>query len=172
MRAIVAVDRNWGIGKDGSLLVNIPADKRFFRENTIGKAVVMGRRTFESLPGRKGLPDRLNIVFTRQDGYYAERAIVVHSIEEMDTLLGLIEPDKIMVIGGGEIYRMFLDRCTDVLVTKIDHEFDADTYFPDLDRNPNWYMDPSPESDPGIYETPYGPAHYRFCRYVNDALEM
>ena len=82
MRAIVAADEHWGIGKDNRLLVSIPQDMKFFRNETTGNVVIMGRKTLESFPGGRPLPNRKNIVLTRDPSYTVKDATVVHSVEE------------------------------------------------------------------------------------------
>ena len=99
MNLIVAVDRNWAIGKDNKLLVSIPDDMKFFRETTTGKVVVMGRKTLESFPNSKPLPNRVNIVITRDMNYDAKGAVVVHSKEELDKELEKYNSDDIYIIG-------------------------------------------------------------------------
>ena len=84
MKLIAAIDSNWNIGKDGALLVHIPQDMKFFREKTMGKVVVMGRKTLESFPGKKPLKGRTNIVLTTSSGYEAEGALIVHSLSELE----------------------------------------------------------------------------------------
>ena len=83
MRLIVAVDKNWGIGKNNDLLVSIPSDKKFFRQETTGKVVVMGRKTLESFPGGLPLKNRTNVVLTRNAGYRAKDTVIVHDIPEL-----------------------------------------------------------------------------------------
>ena len=100
MNVIVAVDKNWAIGKDNKLLVSIPDDMKFFRETTSGKVVVMGRKTLESFPNGKPLKNRVNIVLTRDENYKVKDAIVVHSKEELDKELAKYNSDDIFVIGG------------------------------------------------------------------------
>ncbi|MBQ3772896.1 MAG: dihydrofolate reductase, partial [Pseudobutyrivibrio sp.] len=111
MNLIVAVDKNWAIGKDNKLLVSIPDDMKFFRETTTGKVVVMGRKTLESFPNSKPLPNRVNIVLTRDAKYEAKGAVVVHSKEELNEELKKYNSDDIYVIGGESIYRLMLDEC-------------------------------------------------------------
>ena len=107
MYAIVAVDEKWGIGRDNALLFNLPADLKRFKELTSGHTVLMGRKTLESLPGGRGLPNRRNIVLTGQRGFTAERAEIVHSPAE-----ALLTADEdSWVIGGESVYRMFLPLC-------------------------------------------------------------
>ncbi|SDB55023.1 dihydrofolate reductase [Pseudobutyrivibrio sp. YE44] len=140
MNLIVAVDRNWAIGKDNKLLVSIPDDMKFFRETTTGKVVVMGRKTLESFPNGKPLKNRVNIVLTRDPNYTVKDAIIVHSKEELDKELEKYNTDDIYVIGGESIYRMLLDDCNRAFVTYVDYSYDADTYFPNLDEKPEWKM--------------------------------
>ena len=140
MNLIVAVDKNWAIGKDNKLLVSIPDDMKFFRETTSGKVVVMGRKTLESFPNGKPLKNRVNIVLTRDENYQVKDAIVVHSKEELDKELAKYNSDDIFVIGGESIYRMLLDDCSTAFVTYIDYAYDADTFFPNLDEKPEWKL--------------------------------
>lgn len=139
MKAIAAVDKNWGIGRDGGLLFHIPEDMRFFRETTKGAAVIMGRKTLESFPGGRPLPGRLNIVLTRDPTYAPEGVTAVPTAEEAErTALDSGRP--VFVIGGGEIYSLFLDRCEECLITKVDAAPEADAFFPDLDRRKDWIL--------------------------------
>ena len=130
MNLIVAVDSNWAIGKENKLLVSIPQDMKFFRETTKGKVVAMGRKTLESFPGGQPLKNRVNVKDT----------VIVHTIEEMVDELKKYDSEDIFVIGGESIYRQLLPYCTKAYITKIDHAYDADTYFPNLDEDPEWEM--------------------------------
>ena len=138
IKTIAACDRNWGIGKDGKLLVSIPADKKYFRALTEGNAVIMGRKTLESLPGGKPLPNRPNIVITTRKDFIVPGAQVVHSPEEAVAAAADTGTKDVFVIGGGEIYKAMLPFCEESLITRIDYAYDADTVFPDLDRDPEW----------------------------------
>lgn len=138
MKAIVAVDRYWGIGKNGKLLTHIPADLRYFKEKTLNKAVIMGRKTFESLPGQLPLPQRLNIVLTRDPSWNPDGVKVFHTKEEILDYVKNMRPEDVFVIGGGEIYRLFLPETEEILVTRIDYQYACDTYFPNLDDMPEW----------------------------------
>ena len=139
MNIIVNADKNWAIGKNNSLLVRIPADMKYFRQMTEGNIVVMGRKTLESFPQGRPLANRVNIVISHNPDYQVKDAIVVHSVEE-----ALQECKKhkgeVFVIGGESIYRMMLPYCSKVYVTKIDHAYQADTYFPNLDQLEDWEM--------------------------------
>lgn len=160
MNLIVAVDKNWAIGKDNKLLVSIPDDMKFFRETTSGHVVVMGRKTLESFPGGKPLKNRTNIVITRDKNYQAADAIVVHSEEELKSELNKYNSEDIYVIGGESIYRMLLDDCDVAHVTYVDYAYDADTYFPNLDENPAWQL--AEESE----EQTYYDLEFYFRKYI------
>ena len=159
MKCIVAVDSNWAIGKNNKLLVSIPADMRFFKEQTMCKVVIMGRATLESFPGGKPLKGRVNIVVTRDPKYYVPDAIIVHSVKEAAAAAAAYPADDVFVIGGASIYRQFLPLCDTAYVTKIDYAYDADTYFPNLDEAPDWEL--LEESD----EQTYYDLTYAFTTY-------
>ena len=139
MNMIVCADSRWGIGKKGELLVCIPADQRMFKEHTMGKVVLGGRKTMEGLPGKMPLYGRTNIVLTSQKDYSFGDAVIVHSIEEALKEAENYEGD-IYVIGGESIYRAMLPLCDTAFITKIQHAYDADTYFPNLDEDEEWRM--------------------------------
>lgn len=139
MNLIVAVDRNWAIGKNNQLIWHIPADMKFFRETTKNNIVIMGRKTLESFPQGQPLANRVNIVITRNPSYKVKGAVVVHSVEEAVEEAKKYE-GEIFVIGGESIYRAMLPYCDTAYITKIDHAYDADTFFPDLDADPQWKM--------------------------------
>lgn len=138
MNLIVAVDKNWAIGFENKLLVRIPDDQKYFREMTTGKVVVMGRKTLESFPNGIPLKNRTNIVITSNPGYKAKDAIVCGSMEETLQLLQQYKKEDIYIIGGESIYRQFLSHCDTAYVTYIDYSYQADTYFPNLERLPEW----------------------------------
>ena len=138
MDLIVAADKKWGIGKDGGLLASLPSDMAYFKEHTMGKVVVMGRKTLESLPGGRGLPKRTNIVLTTKKDYEAERCIIVNSEKELFEKIAEYDPDDVMLIGGGAMYRKYYKHCDKLYVTKIDADLGADTFIPDFDEDPNY----------------------------------
>lgn len=140
MNIIVAVDKNWSIGNQGQLLVSIPEDKKLFREETLGKVIVMGRKTLESLPGKQPLYGRTNIVLTRNPGYKVKGALICHSVEEVLKELQKYRSEDCFIIGGQSIYEEFLPYCDTAHVTYIDYTYSADTYFPNLDQDPSWEM--------------------------------
>ena len=140
MNIIVAADKNWAIGKNNKLLVSIPQDMKFFRETTTGKVVVMGRKTLESFPGGQPLKKRVNIGLTSDKNYHVNGADIVHSIDALLEELKKYPAEDIYVIGGESIYRQLLPYCDKAYVTKIEHAYDADTFFPNLDEDPQWRM--------------------------------
>ena len=138
MNLIAAVDKNWAIGKNNELLVSIPNDMKMFRQMTTGKVVVMGRKTLESFPNGLPLKNRVNIVLTKNQNYQVKGAIIVHSVEEVLEELKKYDSEDVYVIGGEQIYRQMLPYCDTAHMTKIDHAYEADAYFPNLDEKEEW----------------------------------
>ena len=136
---IVAVDKKGAMGCNNSLLCHLPDDLKFFKQITIGKTVIMGRKTFESIG--KPLPNRRNIILTRQPNYTAEGCVVIHSIPECISFLeeNEMKESEIFVIGGGSIFDQTFINCDKILITIINNSFEnADTFFPkfkELDEN-------------------------------------
>lgn len=159
MNLIVAVDKNWAIGYEGDLLVKIPEDLMFFKEKTTGKAIIMGRKTLESMPGGKPLPNRFNIVISNQKNYKVEGAVVVHSLEEALQAVSGYKEEEIFIIGGETIYRQMLTGCKVAYVTKIDNAYQADAFFPCLDELEEWKL---VEVTEGAEEQEL---KYQFCTY-------
>ena len=159
MNLIVAVDENWAIGKDNKLLVSIPSDMKFFRETTTGKVVVMGRKTLESFPNGLPLKNRTNIVLTRNRDYQVKDAIVVHSVPELLVKLDKYSSEDVYVIGGDSVYQELLPYCDVAHVTKINHVYAADSWFPNLDETGEWEI--TGESE----EQTYFDLEYMFVRY-------
>lgn len=140
MNLIVAVDKQWSIGNQGQLLVSIPEDKKLFREETLGKVIVMGRKTLESLPGKQPLYGRTNIVLTRNQDYKAKGALICHSLLEVMEELKKYRKEDCFIIGGQSIYEQFLPYCNTAHVTYIDYLYSADTHFPNLDKDRGWAL--------------------------------
>jgi dihydrofolate reductase len=166
MNLIVAAEQNWAIGLKNELLVKIPQDHFFFREKTMGNVVVMGRKTLDSLPNGLPLVGRINIVLTKNKNFQGENTIAVHSPEELLNKLKLYKSKDVYVIGGESIYRLLLPYCNTAYVTKIFHSFDADTYFPDLDKMEEWKIVSSSEE-----KTHLG-LNYMFLKYKNKGSQM
>ena len=159
MNLIAAVDKNWAIGLHNKLLVSIPADMKFFREVTTGNVVVMGRKTLESFPNGQPLKKRTNIVLTSDPDYQVKDAVVVHNMDELHEELKKYPSDSIYIIGGESVYLQLLDECDVAHITKIDYEYEADAYFPNLDENPEWEI--TADSD----EQTYFDLEYYFYKY-------
>lgn len=134
MNLIVAVDRNWAIGKGGDQLVYIPADLKRFKELTLGHPVILGRKTLATFPGGRPLKGRRNLILSATPGYTVEGAEVCPTLQAaLDAA-----PEDSFVIGGESVYRALLPYCRTAYVTKIDAAFPADRYFPNLDEDPAW----------------------------------
>jgi len=187
MRSIVNVSENWGIGKNGDLLARIPEDMKRFRKCTKGKVIVIGLNTLKSFPGMRPLPGRINIVLTEAlsmipmesikawDCYIddvsvgddlkflgtpeATVMIACTSPEEVLDIVGLFNGDDVYVSGGASIYKLFLPWCDTALVTKNDSKVEADTFYPDLDSDPDWEMTEEEETQE------YDGIHFRYTTY-------
>ena len=159
MNLIVNVDSNWAIGYRGKLLVSIPEDTKFFRSETTGKVVVLGRKTLDTFPGGQPLKNRTNIILTRNPNYQVKGAIICHSVEEVLEELKKYNSEDVYIIGGDSIYKEFLPYCDVAHVTRTDHVYDADAWFPNLEEDPAWVL--TGESE----EKTYFDLEFRFCRY-------
>ena len=137
MELIVAVYDDWGIGKDGTQPIALSADRKFFRQTTKGAMVIVGRRTIEDFPGQQPLPGRVNVALTRSSGEIPGFTIA-HSPEDALELSKTAE--RAMVIGGGSIYRQMLPMCDTAYVTKVQTLVESDTFFPNLDNDPEWCL--------------------------------
>ena len=137
MTIIACVDRNWGIGYDGKLLFDIPQDMEHFKKVTAGKTVIMGRRTFDSLRV-KPLPDRRNIVLTKNRDFSFEGVEAAHSIDELLKLTADAKSGDVAVIGGSQIYRQLLGYCDTAYITKVYARTHADSFIADFDSLEDW----------------------------------
>ena len=149
MNLIVAVDENWAIGCKNDLLVRIPADHKFFREETTGKVVVLGRKTLETFPQGLPLKNRTNIILSSNPNFTVKDAIVVHNVEELLEELKKYPSDDVYIIGGESVYRQMLPYCDVAHVTKIDRVYEADAHFPNLDEMEEWQI--TADSDEQVY---------------------
>ena len=165
MNAIVVVDNNWAIGREGGLLFNLPRDMERFRALTKGGTIIMGRRTLASFPDGM-LPDRRNIVITRNGNLVPPEAEVTPDPRGAVELAATDDPDKVWVIGGGSVYAALLSQCTRAYLTRVDTiaQGEPDTYFPNLDRLPGWEVEETgePITESGVT--------YRFVQYINRNL--
>lgn len=184
MNAIVAVDQNWGIGKDNDLLVRLPSDLQYYKEKTQGRCVIFGQRTLESLPGGKPLPKRNHIVLSDDmnfeiplrknmimsdvpgEGTTEEKpytCTLCHTKDEVLEAVRAVEaadddPEAVFICGGASIYELFLEDCDAFYVTRIEHVFDADRFFPNLEEHGfhmTWASEPMEEEG----------YTYRFTKY-------
>lgn len=162
MNLIAAVDKNWAIGHANKLLVSIPNDQKHFREETLGKVVVLGRKTLETFPGGLPLKGRTNIILTTDPEFSAKEAIIVHSKEELFEELKKYDSKDVYIIGGDSVYKMMLPYCDTAHITKIDHVYHADTYFPNLDEAPDWKITADSE------EQTYFDLEYVFLKYEKE----
>lgn len=143
MELIVAVYDDWGIGKNGTQPVALSADRKFFRETTRGAMVIVGRRTVDDFPGKKPLPGRINVVLSRKRDEIPGFQLC-GSPEEAEKLAKTV--DRAMVIGGGSIYKQMLPMCDTAYITKVHATPESDTYFSNLDEDPNWILESVLES--------------------------
>lgn len=164
MNLIAAVDKNWAIGMNNKLLVHISDDLKRFRRMTIGKVVVMGRKTLESFPGGQPLKDRINIVLSKDVTYQPEGVIAVHSMEELTGELQNYKSEDVYVIGGESVYQQLLEQCDTAYITKIDYAYQADAWFPNLDQMDAWQIVEESE------EQTYFDLEYYFVTYRNHSV--
>lgn len=160
LNLIAAVDRNWGIGKDNQLLRPIPEDLKRFSSLTRGNLIIVGRKTLESFKDKKPLPDRLNVVLTRDKDYACEGAVIVHDLDE---LFKAIEnyPGEVYVCGGETVYRQLLPYCSKALITQIDEAFPADSYMENLEQSKEWI-----KTQVGEWQTSKVNVNFRYVDYV------
>ena len=152
MELIVAVYDDWGIGKDGTQQIALAADRKFFRETTRGAMVIAGRRTIADFPGQKPLPGRVNVVLTRTKQEIPGFTVATSPEEAMELAK---TAERAMVIGGGSIYRQMLPMCDTAFITKVHCTPESDTFFPNLDADPEWELESvlqSGEEDGIAYE--------------------
>lgn len=165
MNAIVVVDQNWAIGREGDLLFSLPTDMKRFRSLTLGGTVILGRKTLDSFPGGRPLPQRRNIVITRNVDFDRAGCEIAASPEAALALAAGTEPEKLWIIGGGSTYTALLSRCRRVYLTQVNEEAEgADTFFPNLDKLPGWVVESRGEP---LTENGHT---YRFINYINSRL--
>lgn len=158
MKAIVAVSSDWGIGYKNKLLFHIPEDMKRFKELTIHNVVIMGRKTFESLPNQNPLKDRTNIVITSSSKEFG-KDVITTTFENLQDILGMYQSKNCFVIGGESVYLQLLDRCDIIYVTKIFKSVEYDKKFVNLDRVGGWKC-----VEHSSVKT-YNDIRYQFCTY-------
>ena len=159
MNIIAAVDNNWAIGNKNELLVRIPNDQKFFREETMGKVIVLGHRTLLTFPQGMPLQGRKNIILSRDTKLQVKNGLVVHSLKELGEELKQYDSEDIYIAGGESIYQQLLPYCDTAHITKIDRSYEADRYFPNLDRMSEWQITQDSE------EQTYFDLEYVFLKY-------
>ena len=159
MNAIVAVSEDFGIGREGGLLFPLREDMRYFRRMTLGKTLIIGRKTLDSFPGGRPLPNRRHIVFTRDPAFEREGVTVVHDLAELAEAVRDIPEEELFVAGGGQIYRLLLPYCRTLYVTRVKAQAEAEVFFPDLRKEPSFRLmkRSAPLCENGI--------RYYFCVY-------
>jgi len=165
MNYIVAVDKNWGIGKDNDLLFSLSGDMKYFKETTMGSTVIMGDRTLISLPKSQPLKGRDNVVMTLDENFNSEGITLCHSVEELGRYLDEKKPEKAFVMGGATIYNLLYDYCEYAYITKVDAVGDADVFIKNLDTIDHWEMIEESEvmEEKGL--------KYTFCIYKNNQVK-
>lgn len=156
---IVTVDNNWAISKEHKPLITIPEDVKFVRDTTYGQIIIAGRHTFEHTFSGKVLPNRTMIIVSKDESYKVKGAVIVHSTPEAYSAAKSMNRD-IYVLGGKGIYADFLKYCDEIHVTAVDYSYTADSYFPNLDKLPEWVM-----VDESEEQTHFDVVYY-FRRYV------
>ncbi len=163
MNAIVAVDKNWGIGKNNDLLFSIPEDMKFFRETTKGKVVVMGANTLRSFPNGNPLKNRINIVLSTT--IKRDDCIVVKTLDELFNEIKKYDKEQVFLIGGAKLYKTLLSYCEQVFVTKVDADGKAEVFFENLDKLENFEL---------IYESEVVNSNgydFKFTTYKNNKVK-
>lgn len=157
---IAAASDNHALGKDNQLIWHISNDLKRFKQLTSGHAIIMGRKTFESMP--KALPNRKNIILTRNASYQANGAFVAHTIKEALELAG--DDSQPFIIGGGEIYTLFLSVADTIELTRVHDHFEADAFFPEIDLQ-DWTL-VGEEKNEATQDQPYA---YSYLTYKKQA---
>lgn len=159
MELIVAVDRLWAIGREGKLLFSIPEDLKHFKDLTLGRAIVYGRKTMATFPGGRPLPGRKNYILTHSPASLPPDAIGVTSAASL--LEAAAEEDRLFVVGGESVYRALLPYCARAWVTQVDAEAGGDRHCPELDKASDWFL-----AERSEWKEWRG-LRFRFCRYDN-----
>lgn len=162
MNLIAAVDNKWGIGYKNKLLISIPDDMKCFKEITMGKVCVMGRKTLESLPGGRPLSGRVNIVLTADSTYKKNDVIVVNSVEAALEKLKDYDTKDIFIIGGESIYEQFMPYVDTAYITYIDYAYQSDKHLPNLDKLSQWKLVKESE------EQTYFDVEYYYRKYIKE----
>jgi len=164
MNLIVAVTKDYAIGKDNNLLFHLPKDLAFFKEKTLNKVIIMGEKTYFSLPKRP-LPKRTTIVLSNNPQFNEEGVIIARSVDELMEEVSKFNPEDVFVCGGASVYNLLMDNCEKAYITKIDKIVPADTYIHNLEERENWKK---------IYESETMEENgipFKFETYINEEME-
>ena len=159
MNLMVTADENWGIGKGSQVSIRIPREQKLFMEETAGKIIVMGRKTFQTVYQGLAVQGRTNIILSENKSLQIKGATVVHSVAELLEEVAQYPTEDVYVVGGESIYRQLLPYCTVAHVTKLDHAYAADKYMENLDKASQWKLTADSE------EQTYFDIAYEFRRY-------
>ena len=159
MNLYVTADENWAIGNNNNLLIQIPRCQKLFLEETKGKVLVMGRKTLATFPQGLPLAGRTNIVLSKNEELQIKNTTVVHSVEELLEELKQFPSEDVYVVGGESVYKQLIPYCNVAHVVKMDHAYDANKYFPNLDKDSQWKL--TADSD----ELTYFDIAYEFLKY-------
>lgn len=140
MKLIAAADSRYGIGKNGTLLFSLKRDMKFFRETTTDHVVVMGRKTLDSFPNGKPLKNRINIVLTRDDNFSRDGVTVCLTVKDVFDAIDASGREDVFVIGGAQIYKLFLPYCSEALITEVDADGGADVFLNDFRSDNGWTL--------------------------------
>lgn len=140
MNTIVSIDKNWGIGFNNDLLFHVPEDMRFFKSMTTGKTVIMGEKTFYSLPNQKPLKDRNNIVLSDNMNLRIEGVSVCNSLDDLLSHIKIYKTEDVFIIGGQAVYELMLPYCSVAYITQFYAKAEADKHFPDLTKSKEWKL--------------------------------
>jgi len=164
MQIIVNVSPTWGIGKENDLLTHVHADMRRFKALTTNHTIIVGRRTLESFPHAAPLPNRTNIVLTRDRSFQKEGVTICNNLTELGEQISGLDPDSVFVCGGEQIYRLLLPYCSKALVTLTYSDTKADRFFPNLNLLPEWNLNSVGEM---MTEEPF---RFRYLEYENNTV--
>lgn len=159
MNLMVTADENWAIGKGNQVSIRIPREQKLFMEETAGKVIVMGRKTFQNIYQGLAVQGRTNIILSENKALQIKGATVVHSIAELLEEIAQYPTEDVYVVGGESVYRQLLPYCTVAHVTKLDHAYAADKYVENLDQSSEWKL--TADSD----EQTYFDIAYEFRKY-------
>lgn len=158
MNVIVAVDKEWGIGKNNGMLFHMPADLEYFKQKTLGKVIVMGGNTLLSFPRSKPLPNRVNLVLS--DVFTRDDCKVFATLPELLLEMKKYPSEDLFIVGGAMFYKTMIDYCDTAYITKVDAEGGATHFFPNLDKMDNWVLaDEGKEAETNGYKVRFSVYH-------------